>query len=112
MALKHGLLGLLTYGSATGYELNKRFQDSLSFFWKGSTSQIYRELNAMEGMGWLTSEYVIQKGKPNKRVYTITEEGRTELRGWISAEDAGIEDALNAKSAFLVNVIKLSNESK
>ena len=56
MSLKHGLLGLLNYGSMTGYELNKVFRDSLSFFWQAKTSQIYRELDAMERCGWLTSD--------------------------------------------------------
>jgi len=71
MSLKHGLLGLLNYGSMTGYELDKAFKDSLSFFWQAKNSQIYRELDAMERCGWLTSERVIQNQKPNKRVYSI-----------------------------------------
>ena len=37
MSLKHGLLGLLNYGSMTGYELDKIFRDSLSFFWQAKT---------------------------------------------------------------------------
>ena len=41
--LKHGILGLLNYGSMTGYEINKAFKDSLSYFWNAQTSQIYRE---------------------------------------------------------------------
>ncbi len=50
MALKQGLLGLLNYGEMTGYELAKAFNDSLSFFWQAQTSQIYRELNQLEGL--------------------------------------------------------------
>jgi len=52
MALKHGLLGLLNYKSETGYDLDKLFKQSLNFFWKAQTSQIYRELNY--GMGYIT----------------------------------------------------------
>ena len=90
MSLKHGLLGLVSSeGSMTGYDLDKFFKNSLNYFWQAKTSQIYRELNAMEGLGWLTSERVIQEEKPNKKVYTITSEGKEELLQWILSPDLG-----------------------
>ena len=90
MSLKHGLLGLVSSeGSMTGYELDKFFKNSLNYFWQAKTSQIYRELNAMENSGWLTSERVIQEEKPNKKVYTITNEGKEELLKWILSPDIG-----------------------
>jgi len=75
MSLPYGLLGLLKYNDRTGYELAKLFEASLNLFWHAPASQIYRELNRMEEKGWVTSRTVIQTGKPNKRVYTITEDG-------------------------------------
>ncbi len=104
MPLKHGLLGLLNYGSMTGYELDKAFKVSLEFFWQAKTSQIYRELDAMERSGWLTSERVIQSEKPNKRVYTITDKGKEELARWLSAPESDIADAMRMKSAFLMRI--------
>ena len=104
MSLKHGLLGLLNYGSMTGYELDKAFRDSLSFFWQAKTSQIYRELDAMENCGWLTSHRVIQNEKPNKRVYSLTASGKAELSNWLAAADGDIADAMRVKSAFLMRV--------
>ncbi|MDD3242912.1 MAG: PadR family transcriptional regulator [Eubacteriales bacterium] len=83
MSLKHGLLGLLSYGSMTGYELNKTFEDSLDYFWQAKSSQIYRELDAMEACGWLTSHIQLQTDRPNRRVYCITEAGRGELKSWL-----------------------------
>ena len=32
--LKHGILGLLNYGSMTGYEINRTFRDSLPVSFK------------------------------------------------------------------------------
>lgn len=84
MSLKHGILGLIDYGPMTGYELCKVFNESLAFFWQATTSQVYRELASMEKSGWLTSDEIIQSGKPNKKLYTLTESGRAELRVWIS----------------------------
>ena len=104
MSLKHGLLGLLNYGSMTGYELNKAFKDSLSFFWQAQTSQVYRELDKMEKNGWLTSERVIQNEKPNKRVYSITDGGKEELKKWLLSPGSDIDDAMNERSAFLMRV--------
>ncbi|WP_395547720.1 MULTISPECIES: PadR family transcriptional regulator [unclassified Lacrimispora] len=104
MSLKHGLLGLLNYGSMTGYELDKAFKDSLSFFWQAKNSQIYRELDAMERCGWLTSERVIQNQKPNKRVYSITDSGKEELTNWLSSPESDIADAMRIRSAFLMRV--------
>lgn len=86
MSLPHGLLGLLNYKDMTGYELSKTFDDSLSFFWKAQASQIYRELDRMETFGWLTSHVEIQIERPNKRIYTITEKGKDELKKWLEAE--------------------------
>lgn len=104
MSLKHGLLGLLNYGPMTGYELDKAFKASLSFFWQAKTSQIYRELDAMEQCGWLTSERVIQSEKPNKRVYTITDSGKAELTNWLSLPESDIANAMSVRSAFLMRV--------
>lgn len=104
MSLKHGLLGLLNYGPMTGYELDKAFKASLSFFWQAKTSQVYRELNTMEQSGWLISKQVIQTEKPNKRVYTITEKGKEELLNWLMLPEADIADAMCVKSAFLMRV--------
>ncbi len=84
MSLKHGILGLLNYGSMTGYELMKVFEDSLVFFWKAQTSQIYRELDTIEKKGWVTSEMVIQQDKPNKKIFTVTEEGKKEFLRWLN----------------------------
>ncbi len=109
MSLKHGLLGLLNYGKMTGYELNKVFKDSLSFFWQAQASQIYRELNAMERLGWLTSEMVFQTDKPNKRQYSITETGRSELLNWL--KEKNLEGESQVRSEFLMKLFFSAEKS-
>jgi len=104
MSLKHGLLGMLSCeGPTTGYDLDKFFKSSLALFWSAKTSQIYRELSTMEGVGWLTSERVVQDDKPNKRVYSITEDGRAELVSWLTAADSGLRGS-GMRSAFLMRL--------
>lgn len=81
--LKHGILGLLNYGSMSGYEIREVFKDSLNYFWTAQTSQIYRELIVLEKNGWIKKEIVEQEGKPNKNICFITDEGRRELLCWL-----------------------------
>lgn len=82
--LKHGILGLLNYKDMTGYEVMEVFRDSLNFFWKAQTSQIYRELQTIEKNGWASCHVEEQTGKPDKKIFHITEDGQKELIDWIS----------------------------
>jgi len=58
------------------------FDMSLNSFWHAQSSQIYRELNRLEDKGFVTSRHIAQQGKPNKRVYTITDAGHEEFMSW------------------------------
>ena len=103
MSLKHGLLGFLDYnGATTGYDLNKLFISLFGYVWPAQRSQIYHELKLMEKTGWVSSNIIFQTGKPNKKEYTITEEGVAELKKWLIEYD--IQDQLIMKSAFLMKI--------
>lgn len=82
MALSHTILTFLSECAHSGYDLGKRFEDAVSCFWKASHQQIYRELSKMEGFGWIEAEAIAQQGKPDKKLYRITETGRKELENW------------------------------
>ncbi len=85
--LKHGILGLISNGDKTGYEIMTVFRDSLNHFWTAQTSQIYRELRTMENAGWISQRHVSQTGKPDKNVFSITQAGREELLRWLRDGD-------------------------
>ncbi len=106
--LKHGILGLLNYHDMTGYEIMEVFRDSLHFFWSAQTSQIYRELQALEAKGWVSKTTVSQQGKPDKNVYTITKEGCEELLRWLSNGDLG----QRSHNAILMKVFFLGERSR
>ena len=82
MALGDAILACLTERPMTGYELAKTFDSSVGFFWKADHQQIYRELSKLRDRGYIQGREVVQSGKPNKLVYTLTAEGRTALRHW------------------------------
>lgn len=102
MSAKYGLLGLLSYGDQTGYDLKKTFDYSLNYFWNTQTSQIYKELNAMEKDEWLTSKIVYQDDKPNRKVYSITPLGLEEFHKWLNKDF--VDREMRIRNAFLIKV--------
>jgi DNA-binding PadR family transcriptional regulator len=96
MSLRFALLGLLARESLTGYDLTKRFDSTVGFFWSAKHSQIYPELASLTQESLVTFELVTQTSKPNKKVYTITEEGRAALSAWMGAqsEKRNVKDPL------------------
>jgi DNA-binding PadR family transcriptional regulator len=82
LALGDAILACLTERPMSGYELAKTFDASIGFFWKADHQQIYRELSKLRDRGHIEGHEVVQSGKPNKLVYTLTPEGRAALRHW------------------------------
>jgi PadR family transcriptional regulator, regulatory protein AphA len=78
--LSYGLLSLIAVTPCTGYELTQRIQ----FFWNANHSQIYPLLAQLEEKGYARFEHVPQTDKPDKKIYTITEEGKEVVRQWIA----------------------------
>ncbi len=76
------LLGLLSHESMTGYEMKKRLDTTLRFFWGGSYGSIYPTLSQLEGEGKVTREDTSSNGR-EKISYSITEYGRESLKEWL-----------------------------
>ena len=92
--LKHGILGLLNYADMSGYQIMEVFRDSLNYFWKAQTSQIYRELQTLKSGGYVTDTPVRGRGG-DKKIYSITDSGRAELLRWLrESKDTPVRDPL------------------
>lgn len=91
MSLPHALLGLINYQPSTGYDLKNKFQKSIHFFWNAALPHIYRSLKQMEKEGWIASTIEQQTGKPNRKVYRITGEGKKELLHWLNEPPEKLE---------------------
>jgi DNA-binding PadR family transcriptional regulator len=96
LALADAILACLTERPMTGYELAKTFDSSIGFFWKADHQQIYRELSKLRERGHIQGREVVQSGKPNKLVYTLTAEGKAAFRHWAArpSTPASIKDDL------------------
>ena len=84
MALAHAILACLVERPCSGYDLAKQFDGSVGYFWSASHQQIYRELSKLEEQGWITSQMIPQEGRPDKKLYTVTELGEQQLTEWIA----------------------------
>ncbi|MCM3783913.1 PadR family transcriptional regulator [Neobacillus mesonae] len=77
--LSYGLLGLLTRDESSGYDLMLKIQPH----WPAKHSQIYPLLSRMEEEGLLSSRWIEQADKPDKKMYTITDKGIQKLLEWM-----------------------------
>ena len=84
MSLKHAMLGFLNYGPRSGYDLKGIFDNSVNHFWPADQSQIYRSLADMAEQGWIEQELIRQEGRPDRKLYHITNEGYEELQRWLT----------------------------
>ncbi|MGH4033481.1 PadR family transcriptional regulator [Actinomycetota bacterium Odt1-20B] len=83
MALEHAILVSLLERPGSGYELARRFDRSIGYFWAATHQQIYRVLKRMEGDGWVDARAVVQQDRPDKKEYSVADPGRAALAAWL-----------------------------
>jgi DNA-binding PadR family transcriptional regulator len=77
------LLGFLSRGPMSGYDLAATIEDSIGPFWNVTRSQIYRELRMLEEAGFLRAG---ASGTRDRRSYTVTAAGQRAFDAWISRD--------------------------
>ncbi|GAA1608237.1 PadR family transcriptional regulator [Actinoplanes couchii] len=82
MALRNALLAALVDRESSGYDLAKQFRSSVANFWTCTPQQLYRELEKMEAEGLLSARVVKQDKRPDKRIFSVTAEGRAALHAF------------------------------
>jgi DNA-binding PadR family transcriptional regulator len=100
MSLSHAVLTSLIEKSSSGYDLARRFDKSIGYFWHATHQQIYRELGRMEAAGWIASSVPADAGKTRKREYRVLPAGRAELARW-AAEPAA---PMDLRDEFMVKL--------
>lgn len=108
--LKYILLGFLNYSELSGYDLKGLMDESTSHFWHAYHSQIYTTLRKLENEGLVVSEEIeAEDAKLNRRVYTLTDAGRTALQGWLNEP---LTDMVQVKEDLLVRMFFSGNRDK
>lgn len=80
MDVKSVCLGMLTNGPASGYDLKKNFESTFGHFFAAGYGSIYPALGALADQGLVNCQEIPQYGKPDRKVYSITDAGRDELK--------------------------------
>ncbi|HVN29797.1 MAG TPA: PadR family transcriptional regulator [Candidatus Binataceae bacterium] len=73
--IKFPVLGFLMDGEMTGYDLKRRFQDSVGFFYRVSDGSLYPALKKL-ARDKLVTMRTESRGKRARNVYAITARGR------------------------------------
>jgi len=80
------LLGLLEIEPMSGYDLGVVIRASVGHIWNESYGQIYPNLKKLAADGFVTSKTERQKGKPDRRIYSVTKKGQERLAKWLAVE--------------------------
>ena len=82
------ILGLLVHEDLTGYDIKKRIDGAISFFWKGSFGSIYPALSEMEKSGLVAKRSADDGSRREKILYHLTGSGMQTLKRWLNEEQA------------------------
>jgi DNA-binding PadR family transcriptional regulator len=89
---KFAVLGLLSWrGPLSGYQVKQVYEVSASFFWNVSYGQIYPTLKSLEEEGLVTSTVERDEGRPERRIYEISDKGREALHEWLLEPTAPLQ---------------------
>lgn len=80
VSLRHALLNLLAGEPMSGYDLARRFDESMANVWPAQHSQIYPELAKLSAAGLITQT---GEGPRGKKVYETTASGLAALQSWL-----------------------------
>jgi PadR family transcriptional regulator, regulatory protein AphA len=107
VSLQAAILGFIALEPASGYTLKQRFDGSVRSFWTATQSQIYRELHALERQRLVAVKSVPQDGKPDRKVYSVTPDGRAALVRWLAEapEPLALRHPLLLKFVFAADML-------
>jgi PadR family transcriptional regulator AphA len=79
----NALLGLLSLGPMSGYDIRQLIPRSIGHFWSESYGQIYPGLKRLATAGLVEKKTERGKGTPDRHLYSLTPTGREQLRKWL-----------------------------
>jgi DNA-binding PadR family transcriptional regulator len=100
MSTPHAILIALLEKPSSGYDLARRFDRAIGYFWQATHQQIYRELGRMVEAGWVAVAEDEAAGAPRKKVYRVLPVGREEVIRWARETPLGRDD----RNAFLLKL--------
>src|SRR3954469_1687261 len=84
-SVQNALLALLSQRPRHGYELRDLFEAALGGLWELNSGQIYSSLERLARDGLVVEDSVERSGGPDKRLWTLTDDGKKELAAWFDS---------------------------
>lgn len=82
MSMRNAILGLLSQGPKTGFELIRDFDVARSVVWPAPQNEVYRVLAALAKEGLIEAG---EAGVRGAKTYSVTPAGQAELDAWLAA---------------------------
>lgn len=102
MEIDYVLLGLIRMNpKISGYQLKTIIDKSTGYFFQAHLSQIYPALKRVDKAGWVTFATIEREGKPNLKLYQITDAGIATLHDWLIEPFEFENSRSNADKYFL-----------
>ena len=87
--MRHAVLALLADEPAHGYEIKRALEERFGTVVAPlNAGQVYTTLQRLQRDELVADDAVAQRGRPDKRVYRLTEAGRRALEEWLGAPSA------------------------
>lgn len=80
ITIEFAILGLLSMQPMTGYDIKKMMTGSNVLYWSGNNNQVYTSLGKLHQNEWVAQEIEHRTTGPSRKIYTITDKGREELK--------------------------------
>lgn len=77
------ILGLLSHESLSGYDIKKRIDSQISYFWDAGYGQIYPTLQKLAQDGLVSMQVENGESRLDRKIYAITALGRQTLFHWL-----------------------------
>src|SRR6266480_1774016 len=84
--LRYIILGMLGARPMSGYDIKQAFDRALASYWNAGNSQIYTTLKKLSDEELVEAEVIVQKSRPDRKVYRLTPAGEAELDRWLQEE--------------------------
>ncbi|MFG0258507.1 MAG: PadR family transcriptional regulator [Phycisphaerales bacterium JB043] len=99
---RFAILGMLTSGPKSGYDLKREFEERISHFWNESLGQIYPALHKLHKDGLVAVRVKRDQGRPERKEYRITKSGSEALRTWLEhpADQPSVRNEMLLKVFF------------
>jgi DNA-binding PadR family transcriptional regulator len=110
MSTGHVLLGLLATGERHGYDLKREHDDRFPESRPLAFGQIYATLDRLQKRGHVVAVDVERAEGPDRTIFALTPEGRTELNAWLAETEVPFPFVANPLAIKATIALLIAND--